>query len=84
VAQWKAELMARRPKSAKLVSNDPLREYVQGRLPGTVRRPDGTPVPGPAVKAWKGRNKPRRQDRRWATAWSPPANLSEAARRLPP
>ena len=26
---------------------------------------------GPSVKPWKGRNKPRRQDRRWATAWSP-------------
>ncbi len=36
-----------------------------------VRRPDGTAVAGPAVKPWKGRNKPRRQDRRWATAWSP-------------
>jgi IS30 family transposase len=28
-------------------------------------------VPGPAAKPWKGRNKPRRQDRRWASAWSP-------------
>ena len=26
---------------------------------------------GPAATPWKGRNKPRRQDRRWATAWSP-------------
>jgi IS30 family transposase len=29
VAQWKAELIARRPKTARLVANDRLREYVQ-------------------------------------------------------
>jgi IS30 family transposase len=71
VAQWKAELMARRPKTAKLVDNDRLREYVQERLAGQVRRPDGTVVAGPAAAPWKGRNKPRRQDRRWVSAWSP-------------
>ncbi|TDX08242.1 IS30 family transposase [Kribbella sp. VKM Ac-2566] len=71
VAQWKAELMARRPKTAKLVENERLREYVQERLSGQVRRPDGTPVLGPETAPWKGRNKPRRQDRRWSTAWSP-------------
>ncbi|MGC1214550.1 MAG: IS30 family transposase [Micromonospora sp.] len=71
VAQWKAELLARRSKTAKLVTNDRLREYVQERLSGQVRRQDGTPVPGPVPAAWKGRNKPRRQDRRWASAWSP-------------
>jgi IS30 family transposase len=71
VAQWKAELVASRPKTAKLAANPFLREYVQERLAGQVRRPDGTPVAGPAVKAWKGRNKPHRADRRWATAWSP-------------
>jgi IS30 family transposase len=71
VAQWKAELMARRPKTAKLAADGRLREYVQERLCGQVRRRDGTPVPGPVTGAWKGRNKPRRQDRRWATAWSP-------------
>jgi IS30 family transposase len=71
VAQWKAELLARRPKTAKLVTNDRLREYVQQRLSGQVRHQDGTPVPGPVAAAWKGRNKPRRQDRRWASAWSP-------------
>ena len=31
VAQWKAELMARRPKTAKLVANPRLRDYVQQR-----------------------------------------------------
>jgi IS30 family transposase len=71
VAQWKAELVARRPKTAKLAANVVLREYVQERLAGHVRRPDGTAVAGPAVRPWKGRNKPRRQDRRWAQAWSP-------------
>jgi IS30 family transposase len=70
VAQWKAELVARRPKTAKLAANVVLREYVQERLAGHVRRPDGTVVAGPAVKPWKGRNKPRCQDRRWAQAWS--------------
>jgi IS30 family transposase len=71
VAQWKAELLARRSKTAKLVQNARLREYVQDRLSGQVRRPDGTPVGGPVTAPWKGRNKPRRQDRGWATAWSP-------------
>jgi IS30 family transposase len=71
VAQWKAELMARRPKTAKLAADERLRHYVQDRLAGQVRRPGGAVVPGPATRAWKGRNKPRRQDRRWASAWSP-------------
>jgi len=71
VAQWKAELLARRPKTAKLVAHDRLRDYVQERLSGQVRRADGTPVAGPETAPWKGRNKPRRQDRRWARAWSP-------------
>jgi len=71
VAQWKAQQTAKRPKTAKLVSNERLREYVQDRLAGNVRRPDGTIVPGPNTPPWKGLNKPRRQDRRWSTAWSP-------------
>src|SRR5919206_5137316 len=44
VAQWKAELVARRPKTAKLAADPRLREYVQDRLAGRVRRPDGTSV----------------------------------------
>lgn len=71
VAQWKSELLARRPKTAKLVENPLLREYVQDRLAGRVRRPGGAPVEGPTAAPWKGRNKPRRQDRRWVSAWSP-------------
>ncbi len=71
VAQWKAQQAAKRPKTAKLVSNEQLREYVQDRLAGNVRRPDGTVVPGPRTPPWKGLNKPHRQDRRWSAAWSP-------------
>ena len=71
VAQWKAQQAAKRPKIAKLVENSRLREYVQDRLAGNVRRPDGTIVPGPKPPPWKGLNKPHRQDRRWSTAWSP-------------
>jgi IS30 family transposase len=71
VAQWKAQQAAKRPKLAKLVNNARLCEYVQDRLAGNVRRPDGTVVPGPRTPPWKGLNKPHRQDRRWSTAWSP-------------
>ena len=79
VAQWKAQQAAKRPKIAKLVGNDKLRDYVQERLAGQVRRPDGTIVTGPKTAPWKGLNKPRRQDRRWATAWSP----EQISNRLP-
>lgn len=71
VAQWKAESRARRPKTAKLVANPRLHAYVQDRLSGAVRAEDGSVVTGPVPREWKGRNKPRRQDRRWVTAWSP-------------
>lgn len=71
VAQWKAQQAAKRPKTARLAANDRLRDYVQQRLAGNIRRPDGTLVLGPEPPAWKGLNKPHRQDRRWATAWSP-------------
>jgi IS30 family transposase len=71
VAQWKAELVAQRPKTAKLAGDERLREYVQQRLAGQLQRADGTPVAGPAAGSWKGRNKPRRQDRRWVSSWSP-------------
>lgn len=37
IAQWKAELMARRPKPAKLAANAALREYVADRLTGVIR-----------------------------------------------
>jgi len=70
IAQWKAELAARRPKTAKLASNDRLHEYVQDRLAGDVSRPDGELVAGPTVR-FVGRRHGRRADRRWAKSWSP-------------
>ena len=39
VAQWKADLVAQRPKPSKLVDNPRLRDYVQDRLSGVVRGP---------------------------------------------
>jgi IS30 family transposase len=77
-AQWHRDRRAARPKRARLVSNQQLREYVQDRLAGVIRMPDGTVVTGPRAQPWNGRNKGRRQDRRWATAWSP----EQIARRL--
>lgn len=71
VAQWKAELFARRPKTAKLAANERLRDYVAGRLAGQIRMPNGAIVAGPDEREWKGLNKPHRQDRRWVNAWSP-------------
>ncbi len=69
-AQFHADRRARRPKVAKLVTNEKLRSYVQDRLSGLITRPDGTEVPGPTVR-FIGRRHGRRQDRRWAKAWSP-------------
>ena len=77
IAQWKADLAARRPKTAKLVEHEHLREYVQDKLSGVLRDENGEVV-GPFA-SWKGRNKPRRADRRWATAWSP----QQISNRLP-
>ena len=70
-AQWHSARRAKRPKIAKLAANDRLRSYVQDRLAGTVMAEDGTPVPGPNVGSWSGRRHGRRQDRHWATSWSP-------------
>ena len=69
-AQWHADRSARRPKTAKLAVNTKLRQYVQDRLSGAIATPKGRKVAGPSV-AWKGRRHGPRQDRRWATAWSP-------------
>jgi transposase, IS30 family len=69
-AQWHADQRARRPKIAKLAANDELRRYVQDRLAGLITAPNGTSVPGPAVR-WIGRKHGRRQHRRWAKSWSP-------------
>lgn len=71
VAQWKADMAARRPKVAKLVTDPRLHDYVQQRLSGQISRPDGTVVAGPMPPRFTGRNKPHRKDRAWARAWSP-------------
>ena len=55
IAQWHAERRARRPKVAKLVTNDRLRTYVQERLSGAVRGDRGRAV-GPPGPRWSGRN----------------------------
>jgi IS30 family transposase len=69
-AQWHADRRARRPKAAKLAVNQALRDYVQDRLAGTITKPDGAAMAGPDVR-WIGRRHGRRQDRRWASSWSP-------------
>jgi IS30 family transposase len=68
-AQTHADRRARRPKPAKLAVNPELRAYVQDRLSGVVRRPDGSVV-GPQV-GWRGRRHGPRKDRRWGQCWSP-------------
>jgi transposase, IS30 family len=77
-AQWHADRRARRPKPAKLATNEKLRRYVQERLAGTVTTPDGASVAGPAMR-WIGRRHGRRRDRRRASSWSP----EQIANRLP-
>ena len=71
VAQWKAELVARRPKPAKLLTNPQLCEYVQDRLAGKIHDADGREIAGPRQALFKGRNKPHRGDRQWVNGWSP-------------
>jgi IS30 family transposase len=70
IAQWHAERRGRRPKAAKLATNERLRGYVQDRLSGAVTDAEGKAL-GPPGPAWKGRNKPHRGDRRWVQGWSP-------------
>lgn len=69
-AQWHADRRARRSKVAKLAANERLRQHVQDRLGGTIATPDEEVREGPQV-SWTGRRRGRRQDRRWAVAWSP-------------
>jgi IS30 family transposase len=76
-AQWHADRSARRLKPSKLASNPGLRQYVQDRLSGEISSDDGSKISGPKVE-WKGRRTGPRQNRRWASAWSP----EQIARRL--
>lgn len=71
VAQWKAEMVAKRPKPAKLVIHPQLRHYVQDRLEGRIRDTAGREMAGPRPAPFKGRNTPHRGDRKWVTGWSP-------------
>ena len=77
-AQWHADRRAKRPKLAKLAANEALRHYVVQRLAGRLKAPNDTDVPGPETR-WNGRRHGRRQDRKWATAWSP----EQISNRLP-
>ena len=70
MAQWHRDRRASRPKPAKLVTNENLRNYVQDRLSGAIVDVHGNPIAGPTV-SWKRRRHGPRQDRRWATSWSP-------------
>ena len=76
-AQRHADRSARRPKPAKLATNEALKHYVQDRLAGRVVAPNGVAIEGPTV-TWKGRHTGPRQHRRRSTAWSP----EQIARRL--
>jgi IS30 family transposase len=68
-AQWHAHRRGRRPKTAKLVANASLRQYVQDRLSGPVRTQSGRRTGPQGI--WTGRRHGPRQDRHWASAWSP-------------
>ena len=65
VAQWKAELTAKRPKPAKLVTNPKLRAYVEERLSGQISQPNGVTVTGPPPPRFTGNGKPHRKHRAW-------------------
>ena len=83
VAQWKAQQAAKRPKTAKLVGNDRLREYVQDRLAGSVRRPDGTIVTGPETPAVEGAEQAAPAGQAVGDGVEPGADRAPAAGRLP-
>ncbi len=70
-AQWHADRAARRPKPVKLAVNLALRAYVQDRLAGVIVTPKGNSDCRAFGVFRKGRRHGPRQDRRWASAWSP-------------
>ena len=69
VAQWKAELAAKRPKVAKLVANPRLRDCGRERISGGIVAEDGRVVLGPVSPRFTGSNKPFHKDRAWVRAW---------------
>jgi len=83
VAQWKAELMARRPKAAKLTTDERLREYVQERLSGEVRRPDGTGGAGARHSTLEGPEQAAAPGPQMGERVEPGADLQPAEGRLP-
>src|SRR2546421_10877418 len=83
IAQWHRDRRAARPKTARLASNQRLREYVQDRLAGVIHAPGGTVVAGPQAPRGDGRNQKRPPDPRRAPALSPAQSAPPAARALP-
>ena len=73
----------RRPKTAKLVENERLREYVQERLSGQVRRPDGTPVERAGDGAVEGPEQAASSRPALGDGVEPGADLEPADARLP-
>ena len=57
-AQWHAERAGRRPKAAKLATNEALLRYVEDRLAGHIAHPDGRPISRPRTP-WKKRRTAR-------------------------
>jgi hypothetical protein len=76
---WRA---ARRPKTARLASNDALRCHVEDRLAGRIARRDGVLLDGP-LTVWTKRRHGPRQPRRWARARSPEQIPAKAQDRPP-
>ena len=68
-APWRSERAARRPKAAKLATNDALRRCVEDRPAGRIARPDGILLDGPRT-VWRRRRHGPRRARRRARAWS--------------
>ena len=70
IAQWHRDRRAVRPKAAKLAANHRLRSYVQDRLAGLLRTPDGRPVTGSG-------DCPVERPQPWASAGSSVGELLE-------
>jgi len=70
-AQWHCERRARRPKTSKLVANEPLRAYVQAKLAGEG---EGPPQRSDWRKRWRGG--------KWADHWQGRWSPEQISRRL--